>query len=133
MSTRKSTIAFIATVGAVLMMAASPASAGNRHGHGNGHGFKYVYVFSFTHQNNHPSRDCSQARCFNPNPSHTQHPQAPKPNPYATTTAQNLRPSMPGYVWVGDHWERVKAAKVNVVVVRDHRTGSVVRDHRSGA
>ncbi len=128
MSTRKSTIALIATVGAVLMMAATPASAGNRHGHGNGHGFKYFYVFGFTHQTNHPSRDCSQARCFNPNQT-----QMPKPNPYATTTAENLRPSMPGYVWVGGHWERVKAPKVTVIVVRDHRTGTVVRDHRSGA
>jgi hypothetical protein len=50
----------------------------------------------------------------------------------------------PGFVWVGDHWERVKAPAKTVnpypanVVVRDHRTpagsfpaGTIVRDHRT--
>jgi hypothetical protein len=72
--------------------------------------------------NDRPARDCSHARCYNPSQTQSHRPQAPKPNPYATTTAENLRPSMPGYVWVGGHWERVKAPKTGTIVVRDHRT-----------
>jgi hypothetical protein len=62
MSTRKSSsIALIGTLAAVLMLAASPASAGKGHGHG----FKRFYFHTFTpysHQYVAPRRDCSYFR-----------------------------------------------------------------------
>lgn len=43
-----------------------------------------------------------------------------------TTTASNLVPSKPGYVWAGDHWER---AKTTSAVIRDHRHDDAVVPH----